>query len=236
VAAGAIALSGFPYARGVGGRFRDLVRGTRYEEMDADARLLCMHQVVEGAQVGAHNYTFRRGPHVVRGEEIPAGFCAVLSGHIHRGQTLTHDLRGKPLTSPVIYPGSVERTSFAERNEKKGYVILTIGLSGDGGGQLLEVSFEPLPARPMVMLVFEPEGLDEQAIVRRLGKRLSELDPDSVVRVELRGPGSWEALKLLSAARLRELAPPSMNVSLAPDRKRASGKSGPRGRGRKGTA
>jgi hypothetical protein len=45
---------------------------------------------------------------------------------------------------------------------------------------------------------------------------LAALDPDSVVRVQLHGPYSARAREALSAAQLRELAPPSMNVSLAP--------------------
>lgn len=233
VAGGTIALAGFPYARRIGGAFRDLVRQTGHSDVTADARLLCVHQVVEGAQVGVQEYTFRRGPHVVRGREIPDGFCAVLSGHIHRAQTLTHDLGGTPLAAPVIYPGSVGRTSFAERNEEKGYVILSVGLSGRGGGQLAEISFKALPTRPMVQLVLELEGLDEESLVEELRRRLSSLHPDSVVRVQLRGPETGKALALLSAGRLRELAPPSMNVSLAPDRRLARDETGPERRSRK---
>jgi DNA repair exonuclease SbcCD nuclease subunit len=39
---------------------------------------------------------------------------------------LKHDLRGRALDVPVIYPGSIERTSFAERDEEKGYFILEL--------------------------------------------------------------------------------------------------------------
>ena len=91
---GSIALSGFPFQRKVRDTFTSLVTQTGHGEVAADAHLLCIHQVVEGAQVGSHNYTFRGGHEVVRGQDIPTGFAAILSGHIHRAQVLTHDLRG----------------------------------------------------------------------------------------------------------------------------------------------
>ncbi len=213
---GSVALSGFPFQRGVRDRFGQLVSQTQPQEVTADIRLLCMHQTVEGAQVGVNDFTFRSGPDVVRGCEIPGHFKAILSGHIHRAQVLTNDLRGQPLATPVIYPGSVERTSFAERGEDKCYAILSISISGTRQGRPLDVSFVPLPARPMVSLVIEPGKTGQESLTEHLRRQLAALDPDSVVRVQLRGPYSARAREALSAAQLRELAPPSMNVSLAP--------------------
>jgi exonuclease SbcD len=215
---GSIALSGFPFARKARDHFRQLVVQTGYEEKPEIPHLLCIHQAVEGSQVGVHNYTFRSGPDVVRGCDIPRGFSAVLSGHIHRAQVLTHDLGRRPLAAPVIYPGSVERTSFAERTEDKGYMVLTIGLSGRDKGVLLEASFVPLPARPMVSLAVEPTDTDISLLRAHLAGELQQLDPDSVVRVILQGPQAEKARQILSVALLRELAPPTMNISLAPER------------------
>jgi DNA repair exonuclease SbcCD nuclease subunit len=223
---GSIALAGFPFARRVRRQFADLVRQTRQEVVTADFRVLCMHQVVEGAQVDASNYTFRGGVDVVRGKDIPKGLSAVLSGHIHRAQVLTHDLNQRPLTAPVIYPGSVERTSFAERNEDKGYMLVTFGPSEQDQGQLIDVSFLALPARPMVTLTLEPGESGEASLTDYLRDRLAALDPNSVVRLQLRGPSSEEAREVLTAAYLRELAPPSMNITLTPDRGRNRGKRG----------
>jgi exonuclease SbcD len=122
-----VAIAGFPNDRDhIAERFRALVQQTQWQSAVADVRLLCMHQTVEGAQVGPVDYTFRAAPDVIPGHAIPSGFAAVLSGHIHRHQVLTHDLRGHPLASAVIYPGSTERTSSAERFEPKGYITLEI--------------------------------------------------------------------------------------------------------------
>jgi exonuclease SbcD len=237
---------------------------------DTDLRLLCVHQTVEGAQVGPGNYTFRSGADVVRGRDVPPGFAAVLSGHIHRRQVLTHDLSGQPMAAPVFYPGSVERTSFAERDEPKGYLWLEfsrdgegqprraegegpgrrtprreeegaspmtlprpgretwrtlrvdldsgpcdVGASGGGPGWTVRTEFRELPARPMVNLVLQTEGRSATALAREVRGRLRALPPDAVVRIALCGPPTPEAVCVLRAAKLREWAPPSMNVSVA---------------------
>lgn len=211
-----VALSGFPFQRDVRDRFGQLVSQTQPQEVTADIRLLCMHQIVEGAQVGVNDFTFRHGPDVVRGCEIPGGFKAILSGHIHRAQVLTHDLRGQPLAAPVIYPGSVERTAFAERGEDKCYAILRTGLPG----RPVDVSFIPLPVRPMISLMIEPDKTGQESLLEHLRKQLAALEPDSVVSVHFCGAGSARVREALRAAKLREIAPPSMNVSIAPHRNR----------------
>jgi DNA repair exonuclease SbcCD nuclease subunit len=112
-----LSLSGFPSA-GRRMNFKKLLSQTDYQQ-PADARLLCLHEAVEGATVGPSNYTFRNTPDVIRCRDIPSGLTAVLCGHIHRHQVLT-----KGLKAPVFYPGSVERTSIAEKDEPKGYLTL----------------------------------------------------------------------------------------------------------------
>ena len=228
VADTSVALAGFPFSRGVRDVFSELVGRTRYGQVAADIRLLCIHQTVEGAQVGPSDYTFRGGPDVVRGRDIPGGFTAVLAGHIHRSQVLTHNLSGVPLAAPVVYPGAIERTSFAERDEDKHYVVLEFDLSDRRRGQLAEVSFVPLPARPMVTVVVELDGHTPETLTDHLSRQLSALDPEAVVRVQLRGSAAWETHEILSAAHLRALAPPTMNVSLAYHRMQAGSNRGSR--------
>lgn len=66
---------------------------------------------------------------------LPAGFAAVLCGHVHRHQVLR-----APETPPVIYAGSTERTSSAEAGETKGVVLLWLSEAG-----LERYRFMPLP-------------------------------------------------------------------------------------------
>ncbi|MFC2025934.1 exonuclease SbcCD subunit D [Chloroflexota bacterium] len=136
-----LGFSGFPFARKIRDQFRYLIGQTGFREIEADVRFLCIHQAVEGSKVGPSDYTFRRGPDVLRGRDLPEGFAAILAGHIHRGQILTRDLQGQKIAAPVIYPGSIERTSFAERYEEKSYVILKIERTRNKNWETAEIFF-----------------------------------------------------------------------------------------------
>lgn len=199
-----VALAGFPFAPDVGPRFRELLDATGWRDGDEKLRLLCVHQAFEGARVGPVGYTFRAGVEVVRGRDVPEGLTAVLSGHIHRQQVLTCDLAGRILEAPVLYPGSIERTSRAEKAERKGYLLLEVE-----GGVSVGWRFVELPARPMVDL--ELEALGGANLRERVAAALSRLDPNAVVRLKIEGLSRLG----LSEAVVRELAPETMNVELA---------------------
>ncbi len=145
---------------------------------------------------------------MIRARDIPSTVACVLSGHIHRAQALTTDLDGRKLPAPVLYPGSVERTSFAEKDERKGYLIVAIETASEPRERLRGWRFHELPARPMVAIEVD-EAVPASAIEDWLRARLTALHPESVVSIRMEDP------KRLGAAVLRRLAPPTMNVSLA---------------------
>lgn len=207
----AVALAGFPYAPRVREDFPALLAATGHAEIEADVKLLCLHQAVEGATVGPAGYVFRTGEEVLRGRDVPPGFAAVLSGHIHRAQVLTRDLHGRPLASPVLFAGSTDRTSFAERFEPKGSFLLDALPDGRPGGAVTW-AFRELPVRPMVVVDLDPatDGLET-----RLGKALAGLEPGSVVRLRLLSDPPPAALPCLRAAALRAAAPPGTTLSVA---------------------
>ena len=202
-----VGISGFPFCRAIRDRFSNLVRGTGFEEKPADVRLLCLHQAIEGATVGPVGFTFRQGIDVIRGQDLPGCFAAVLSGHIHLAQVLRTDLAGRRLAAPVVYPGSIERVSFAERNEDKGYVIVELCPSQRSGGQVVSTSFVRLPARPMVTIDLNGDNTGAARLSRQLKMALASVAEDSVVRVRVE--------RLFSAERLRKLVPPSVNISMS---------------------
>ncbi len=207
-----VAFAGFPYAHGVRRAFPSLLAATGYREAGADARVLCLHHCVEGATCGPPpGFTFRAGEDVIRTADLPGDVAAVLSGHIHRHQVLRADLGGRPLPAPVVYAGSVERTSFAERDETKGYVTLALGLGGRGG-RLLDLAFHPLPARPMRV-----HEVADGAHPARLepGVRAAIAGSPKDVVLQLRVPESLAGADVLRAARLRALAPPTANVTVS---------------------
>jgi len=208
---GRLLLAGFPCERnGVRDTFTDLVADTGYRDREAEARLLCLHQSVEGAVVGPVGYTFRSGADVVPGRLLPGDVAGILSGHIHRRQTLTRDLRNVPLPAPVIYPGSTERTAFAEKDETKGFIRLSLESAPDGRGRIVDECFIPLLARSMIDLEL---AADDPHFEKRLPASLGSIDPDAILRLTLTGKPTPAARRLLAAASLRELAP-RMNIEL----------------------
>jgi exonuclease SbcD len=210
-----VGLSGFPFTRNIREVFDARIEETRHRDHHTDIKLLCLHQTVEGAQVGPSDYTFRWGSDVIRGSDIPVEFDAVLCGHIHRAQMLPRDLSSRLLPAPVIYAGSIERTSFAERDEIKSYSICRFSTSLDRGRRLVDASFVALPARPMIHLDIEHPDPTGWSLTEQLEQHIRRLDPDAVVRIQINGPVSQRDEKVLSAANLRRLAPDTMNVSLA---------------------
>jgi len=147
-----VAFGGFPYAQGVRARFPALLAETGLLSAPADLRVLCLHHCVEGATCGPGDFTFTTGDDVIRRRDLPASLAAALSGHVHRCQVL-------PGAPPVVYAGSVERTSRAEADEPKGFLTLTFGAAG-----LRDLAFEGLPCVP---------PRDEAA-----GRGRSALDPE----------------------------------------------------------
>ena len=203
VAGRRIAFAGFPYQRrGVRGSLPALLEQTAWTSCDAELRFLCMHHCVEGATVGPNDFTFTTAADVVRHRDVPREFHAILSGHIHRQQVLTIDLRGRTLETPVFYPGSVERTAFAEMNERKGYMIVEI----DDRNQLRWSSRE-LPARPMVRHQVDAARLTADELAQAVRCLIEAAPVDAVMAVKISGGR-------IGAADLRSMTPPTMNVDV----------------------
>jgi len=190
------AFIGFPYAWEVRRRFREILATAKRDAPPADVRVLCLHQCIEGATCGPGNFTFRSGADVIRAADLPPDVAVTLSGHIHRHQVLRPAGR-----APVIYAGSVERTSFAEARETKGYVVLELTRSGLGAFE-----FRPLPARPMVTLSFT--DLDGVEAHGRVAAAIESTPADAVVRLQVRGvvPATLTAAALRAIAGRRNVA------------------------------
>jgi DNA repair exonuclease SbcCD nuclease subunit len=209
-----LALAGFPFARvGIRKDLSRLLDQTGWRQVKADCFLLCIHQSVDGATVGPANFMFRYAHDVIKTTDIPPEFSAVLAGHIHRFQVLTKDLRGQPLAVPVFYPGSIERTSFAEKDEKKGYLILEFEAQGPRAGRLKHWKFHQLYARPMIQLELHAAAMTAKELGSWIKNSLTELPQDSIVKLKVHGKISADAMDVLRAPRLRSLAPQTMNIN-----------------------
>ncbi|MEJ2581073.1 MAG: metallophosphoesterase [Acidobacteriota bacterium] len=207
-----VAVGGFPCERdGIRDRFEALVSECGVLRADSGIRLLCIHQTVEGARVEGH--TFRHGADIVRGSDIPSGIAAALCGHIHRSQVVDRDLGGRLLAAPVFYPGSVERTSLAEREEAKGFLILELE-ADDRGGRVARWQFRELPTRPMFRLSVDGSGLNSAALDRRLREEIDRLPLDAVVQLHIEGRLEPGAECVIRSANLRRLHPETMTVTI----------------------
>ena len=226
-----IAISGFPFVRNdVRQRFGSVLAETGWEETSADIKLLCVHQAVEGARVGPSNYTFRSGGDVIKIADIPQGFAAVLAGHIHRMQILTRPQPKGELS--IIYPGSIERTSFAEKDEPKGFFEIKLACDETGTWGVHEANFLELPARPMVDIDIDPH-IPPAGLGAYLRGRIADLDKNAIVRLRCAGGLEGSVRAELTASSLRSVFPRSMNVQLASELYREQGVRPGRSEGRR---
>ena len=212
-----ISLSGFPCKRNsVRNEFSGLMKETGWEGNVGAGKLLCLHQTFEGAKVGPSGYTFRKGQDVIRRSDLPQDAVAVLSGHIHRRQILGNHKNQGGKFPPVIYPGSTERTSFAERHEKKGFYEIELTSPNKDSWGIQRLDFIELPARPMEDLFIERTVSSEDLsdfILRRVG----ELDPDSIVRLRCDAELDPEVKSIVTSRYLREILPETMNYQFSAD-------------------
>ena len=207
-----VALSGFPYERrDVRTRFASLLEQTQWSSVEAEVRLLCVHHCIEGATVGPADFTFTKAPDVIRIRDVPRDFAALFSGHIHRHQVLTTDLRGAAVPVPVMYPGSIERTALAEKDEAKGYMIVRVPLTRASQPQW---EFRELPARPMLVREITCDGVNDSGLEQRLRALLEAVPADAVLTVRVNGDRAGEMLRRMSAARRRALIPATMNADI----------------------
>lgn len=216
-----VSVSGFPFERrDVKSRFGSILARTGWDRSEADIKLLCIHQAVEGATVGPSNYTFRNGHDVIRIDDLPDGCTAVLAGHIHRRQVLARRSRNGKV--PVIYPGSIERTSFAEKDEEKGFYDVRFLRGSRGPWEIGELDFIALPVRPMVDIEIDA-GVNRSTLRSFLLSKIAVIDKNSVVRLKSSGSVESDVKTMLTSGFLREVFPETMNYQLSSNLFRANG-------------
>ncbi len=208
-----IALAGFPFVPGdIRSRYRDFVQMTGWRNQPSDVRFLVIHQAVDGATVGPVNFMFRYREDVVEPGQTPDEFHGVLCGHIHRHQVITRDLSGARLTVPVYMAGSIDRTAFAERFEDKGVIYFDICESAVGEWEVI-ADFRKIRTRPMIVHDMHIDDIPGGQVEKMLVETIKKFPADAILRliIHISDPGDVPAT--LTAARFRELAPDTMNVS-----------------------
>lgn len=128
--------------------------------------LILCHQLFDGAMFGPHQHVFKNKSDTLVTTDLPENVRLILSGHIHRAQSLQN--------RRVFYTGSLERTSFMEIVEPKGYLL--INLEDD----YLDVKFQKIETSPM-----EVKELDITN-VNQISKLIEQHYPDNSIRTQLR--------------------------------------------------
>jgi DNA repair exonuclease SbcCD nuclease subunit len=133
----------------------------------------------------------------------------------HERSALPYPLLASHENLHVLHrPKTVERTSFVEREEAKGYLILELEADGAIGGRLARWVFHELPARPMGAVTVDASGAGPKELERKIRDEFSGLADDAVVQLRVGGTLESGAEEVIRAANLRRLHPPTMTVTL----------------------
>jgi hypothetical protein len=111
----------------------------------------------------------------------------------------------------LVFP--IERTSFAEKDEPKGFCEISFAPNHTGAWGIKMLRFKDLPARPMVDIEIDPD-VGSEGLIDYLINKISSIHKDSIVRLGSKGQLSEEIRGRLTAKFLRSVFPSSMNVEL----------------------
>lgn len=204
----AVGFAGFPFIRNDSKRtFLKFLEETEYAGLRSDFNILVTHQAFDQAVVGPVDFTFRPGrSDTVSRHTIPLDFDYIAAGHIHRYQILSHPL--KPRLN-FVYPGSIQRISFAEMEEEKGFVF------GEVLNGRIETSFIPLPVYDMEIVPVEAAGLSAEACEEDIMSQFWRFSEEMVIRFNLTGGEKASDYPDVDFQKLRGKMPPVLECQFA---------------------
>ncbi len=157
--------------------------------------VLAAHLTVRGAEMSGSESTSKIEDEATFGVSQLAlpGIDYVALGHIHRYQNRNEG------GIPVVYSSSLERISFREKDDRKGFVLVEVEV--EEGRKNTTFEFVDTPARPYVEIFVDAREAEDPTAHILAAIQRSEI-AGAVVRVQYR---IGEAqLPLIDAARLRE--------------------------------
>ncbi|HPF38662.1 MAG TPA: metallophosphoesterase [Phycisphaerae bacterium] len=182
-----IAVSGFPcIRRGSAAGFDAALGATGWRDQTADVRILVLHQALDSAVCGPAAFRFRTGDDVIDRAAIPTEFDYVACGHIHRYQKLRPAERLRP---HIVYAGSPDRISFAERDEPKGCVIAEVG-PARVAHRFVEHAVRPMSIHPLAV-----NGRTNDQIMEAIAAIVDGLPDNAIAQVRLTGAAAPDAMK-----------------------------------------
>ena len=158
------------------------------EQIDANCPVIAVgHLAIQSARLSGSEHTAAVSdePSFTVADLARPEFDYVALGHIHRHQNLT------ATGPPVVYAGSIERVTFNEETETKGFVLGEIG-SVDSD-RSVRYRFVETPARPFVTIEVDIDPSDDAQTV--LLDRIEEANlAGAIVRVLYRTSDEQAAL------------------------------------------
>lgn len=153
--------------------FLEVIKGMPKQVPDDIPRILVAHLTVYGATLGGYRGTTIKSDdvQVLPANLVSAGYDYVALGHIHKYQNLSPND-----TIPVVYPGSIDRVDFGERDEDKGYIIAKVSRGKS------TYRFESLPVRDCIQIRVEPDEGEDLTEAILAGIAAQPID-DAIVRV-----------------------------------------------------
>ncbi len=139
--------------------------------------VLAGHVTVQGSTLAGSERTslIAHEPKLGVSHLTPAPIDYVAPGHIHQ-----HQNRGEEGATPVVYAGSIERVSFKEWDERKGFVLIDIDASGEE--KRTTWAFVETPARPFAAIAVDAR--EAAAPTERILQAIEETDvAGAIVRV-----------------------------------------------------
>ncbi len=202
-----VAIAAVPCARRQAARrFGEALRETGWEQAGADVNILAAHQTFESATCGPAGYRFRSGEDVVERDVVPTGFDYVAAGHVHRHQVLATAGEDGP---PIVYAGSPDRISFAERDEPKGAVVV----EADGGR--LTYRFLEQAVRPMVVVPLDVSARTKAGIREEALQRVAALPAEAVALLRLSGETARREMRGLDLTRRSRAVRPDVLLTVS---------------------
>jgi exonuclease SbcD len=157
--------------------------------------VLAGHVTLQGAELAGSERTsiIANDPKFTVGQLAVSPIDYVALGHIHRAQNRNPD--GHP---PVVYPGSIERVTFKERDEDKGFYRVDVDPEAE---PRTEVTFVRTEARPFVAL--QVDVRDAEAPTEQILDAIASADvTEAIVRVRYRV--EEEQLTMIEQGRIRD--------------------------------
>ncbi len=177
--------------------------------------ILALHVWVKGAKIGTEKgSTIGREPEILVSNITRPELDYVALGHIHRRQELSQ-------SPPVVYPGSLVKLDFSDKDEDKGFYVIEITTLENGHRQT-RYRFEPVPGRPFKTIRVELEQNDIEpttTIVQAINQHRNELG-NAIVRLEISLPQEMEGL--LRNTEIREALKPAHFVTTAREVRRST--------------